>query len=165
MKVRSKVRLTLTAGTALALGCAWLPAASAQVQRDSGWSRYLEWTYNGTHHCAGTKSEIDDAGQFVYGVSWVRYRSGGDCHADAVPAGWLAVRGYIVDENGMGCAFMNGWSPNTYSTDTHEDEVVPSAGQCPSGHSYYMRSKGEVYRPNYGGFASSDWLASPWIVF
>lgn len=138
--------------------------ATAANSADSGWVRYLEWTHNGAHHRAAHRSRVAYAADIasVWGGSGVRYRSGSSCTADAVPAGWLAVRGSVYDSYGNNCATLGGWVDNGSSASGIEVDAIEGKW-CGRNRSFRMHSRGEVYRSNYGGFAASSWLDSPWL--
>lgn len=88
---------------------------------------------------------------------FVRYRSGSDCHADAVPAGWLGTANYVEKANGRICD-AHGWRYNASSTSSYRDEIDPS---CNFDYARLV-TRSKVYRPNYGGYYTSGLLASPY---
>ena len=162
--MKQRIALEFLATVSVAMVVCLLAATPASAA-NSGWNRFLTWDYAGVHHCADQWSSIVNVGGVppkLLGQEGVMYRSGSDCHLDAVPAGWLATRGYIVKENGVQCWSTNGWQPNTYSTAEWYGYGVLC--NIEGSHSYRFVGMAEVYRPNFGGFTESNWLSSPWIT-
>lgn len=156
------IRVPIAAAVTAALVMLFASPAVAG-STDSGWDRFLDWTYGGVRHCAAQRSTVwTQPGVLppVEGISWVRHRQGDDCHADKVPVGWLGVQGYVQRADGYVCASED-WNYNWYDADTWS---VSIDSYC----SYnYISTVGQarIYRPHFGGYSTSPWLSSPYASY
>lgn len=129
----------------------------------SGWDRFASWGNGGNQHCGGYQASVYTPPSVLNAYGSVRHRIGDPCdNNDNAPAGWLGVKEYLQNGNGVVCVSA-GWEYNSSSAFLISRNTGGTNGTCDNWQTVRGVALGRLWNDNQNQYETANsWIHSPY---
>lgn len=157
------MRMMLRALPLALLVIAGLATGAAAGSASSGWDQFASWGSGGNHHCGGYKADVDTPPSTLNAIGNVRHRDGDPCdRVTSAPAGWLGVKEYLQNGNGVVCVSV-GWEYTNVVASAMSRTTGGTNGTCDNWQTVRGVALARLWNDNQNQYeTANNWIHSPY---